>query len=322
MPDRWDQWKYTAEHSRFYSIDQGNSSAADRFRLFALAGLEKNLTRRANHRHIVILAAIEPAPGNRSRAFCIAASAQKILKISAVGVRHMREDCAGNRNTGNVDGARSGSKRDAGFGFCWAPPTQKAVHVIFWNADHSTKPNAAVPRRGRDIARYLIAISALVLSLTQAPSARADSASWLAKVSAYVADLDELLSKERNWNTPYMDLTKRSFPIYDCEADALLEVVSGSRFIRSISYHSRTNQYLILFSNGDADASVAYLVSEKKSNAATADFPINSELNEMPERIFLTYTNATVVPYDGSVLGHHIVLNYVDSDGVHHTLPR
>jgi hypothetical protein len=40
----------------------------------------------------------------------------------------------------------------------------------------------------------------------------------------------------------------------------------------------------------------------------------------MPERIFLTYTNATAVPYDGSVLGHHIVLNYIDSDGVHHTL--
>jgi hypothetical protein len=40
----------------------------------------------------------------------------------------------------------------------------------------------------------------------------------------------------------------------------------------------------------------------------------------MPERIFLPYTNATAVPYEGSVLGHHIVLNYIDSDGVHHTL--
>jgi hypothetical protein len=40
----------------------------------------------------------------------------------------------------------------------------------------------------------------------------------------------------------------------------------------------------------------------------------------MPEKIFLTYTNATAVPYQGSVLGHHIVLNYVDSIGVHHTL--
>jgi hypothetical protein len=40
----------------------------------------------------------------------------------------------------------------------------------------------------------------------------------------------------------------------------------------------------------------------------------------MTERIFLTYTNATAVPYQGSVLGHHIVLNYVDSDGQHYTL--
>lgn len=40
----------------------------------------------------------------------------------------------------------------------------------------------------------------------------------------------------------------------------------------------------------------------------------------MSERIFLTYTNATAVPYQGSVLGHHVVLNYIDSNGVHHTL--
>jgi hypothetical protein len=41
---------------------------------------------------------------------------------------------------------------------------------------------------------------------------------------------------------------------------------------------------------------------------------------QMPERIFLTYTNATAVPYQGSTIGHHTVLNYVDSDGKHHTL--
>jgi len=40
----------------------------------------------------------------------------------------------------------------------------------------------------------------------------------------------------------------------------------------------------------------------------------------MPERIFLTYTNATAVPYQGSVLGHHIVLNYIDANGAHHSL--
>jgi hypothetical protein len=40
----------------------------------------------------------------------------------------------------------------------------------------------------------------------------------------------------------------------------------------------------------------------------------------MSERIFLTYTNATAVPYQESVLGHHVVLNYIDSHGVIHTL--
>ena len=40
----------------------------------------------------------------------------------------------------------------------------------------------------------------------------------------------------------------------------------------------------------------------------------------MSEKIFLTYTNATAVPYQGSVLGYHVVLNYIDSNGRHHTL--
>lgn len=40
----------------------------------------------------------------------------------------------------------------------------------------------------------------------------------------------------------------------------------------------------------------------------------------MSERIFLAYTNATAVPYQGSVLGHHAVINYIDSNGKHHTL--
>jgi hypothetical protein len=40
----------------------------------------------------------------------------------------------------------------------------------------------------------------------------------------------------------------------------------------------------------------------------------------MSEKIFLTYTNATAAPYQGSVLGHHIVLNYIDANGAHHTL--
>jgi hypothetical protein len=40
----------------------------------------------------------------------------------------------------------------------------------------------------------------------------------------------------------------------------------------------------------------------------------------MRERIFLTYTNASSLPYHGAILGHHVVLNYIDANGYHHTL--
>jgi hypothetical protein len=40
----------------------------------------------------------------------------------------------------------------------------------------------------------------------------------------------------------------------------------------------------------------------------------------MPEKIFMTYTNATAMPYAGWTLGNHVVLNYVDADGNRHTL--
>jgi hypothetical protein len=98
-------------------------------------------------------------------------------------------------------------------------------------ADNPTKLSADVPKR-RWLVSYLIAVGALFLCLAQVPSARADSASCIAKVSSYVAELDELLSKERNWITPYNDLNKRYFPFRDCEADALLEVVRRSSFVR------------------------------------------------------------------------------------------
>jgi hypothetical protein len=88
---------------------------------------------------------------------------------------------------------------------------------------------------------YLTAFGALLVA--QAPNARADSASCLTKASSFVTELDELLLKEKNWSTPYFDLIDRYFPLRDCEADALLDVVRGSRFIRSISYHARTNQF-------------------------------------------------------------------------------
>src|SRR3954451_19238753 len=40
----------------------------------------------------------------------------------------------------------------------------------------------------------------------------------------------------------------------------------------------------------------------------------------MSERIYMTYTTASATNANGIVLGSHIVLNYIDSNGLHHTL--
>src|ERR1700722_8051799 len=114
--------------------------------------------------------------------------------------------------------------------------------------------------------RYLAAVGALLLSLTQISDARADSASCLGKASSFVAELDELLSKEKNWLTPYVDLKERYFPLRDCEADALLDVVRRSKFLRSVSHNPRTNSYLIHFSCDAVLFGFGYLASEKKSD--------------------------------------------------------
>jgi hypothetical protein len=110
----------------------------------------------------------------------------------------------------------------------------------------------------------------VILCLAQTSSARADSASCIAKVSSYVAELDALLSKERNWITPYFDLNERYLPSRDCEADALLEVVSRSRFIQPIDYHPGLKEYFIGFSSDDVRVGFTYLASEKKSRFDSA----------------------------------------------------
>jgi hypothetical protein len=120
------------------------------------------------------------------------------------------------------------------------------------------------------VARYLAAIAAFLILET--PGTRADSTSCLAKATSFVVQLDELLSIEKNRITPYFELLERYFPLRDCEVDALLDTARESRFIRSISYHARTKQYFVVFSSADVQASFAYLVSEKKSQTASAGF--------------------------------------------------
>jgi hypothetical protein len=114
------------------------------------------------------------------------------------------------------------------------------------------------------------AAAIVLLLLMQASIARADPVFCINKVKAYVAELDQLLAKERNWITPYNDLNKRYFAFEDCDTDALLEEVKRSRFIESIAYYPRVKEYYIHFSSRDVLVSFVYRASEKKSDTPSA----------------------------------------------------
>jgi hypothetical protein len=116
----------------------------------------------------------------------------------------------------------------------------------------------------------LVVLGAVLLAFAKVPNAHADSATCLAKAGAFVAELDELLDKEKYHSQPYSDLAERYFPLGDCEAEALLDVVRQSRFIRSISYFPHKNEYFISFERDYFGASFGYFVSERKSELAGA----------------------------------------------------
>jgi hypothetical protein len=125
-------------------------------------------------------------------------------------------------------------------------------------------------RRVLAIVLKVVLTGLFVLALMHVSAARADSASCLAKAASFVAELDELLEKEQEWDTPYPNLVKRYFPLRDCEAGALLDVVRQSRFIRSIQHNPRTNEYHVLFERDVWGAWFSYLVAERKSTTADA----------------------------------------------------
>jgi hypothetical protein len=116
------------------------------------------------------------------------------------------------------------------------------------------------------------AVGSLLLCFAHGSVARGESRSCTEKVSSYVAELDQLLSKEREWITPYDDLNSRYVPFLDCEGDALLEEVVKSRFIEPITYNPRSKEFLIDFSNGDVKVQFAYDVKERRSSYHSAKF--------------------------------------------------
>ncbi len=120
------------------------------------------------------------------------------------------------------------------------------------------------------VGRVLVIGAVALLALAWLPQARADSDSCLAKATAFVAELDELLEKDQEWNRPYSNLVERYFPLRDCEAEALLDIVRRSRFIPSIQYSPRTSEYHVLFERDVWGAWFSYLAAERKSTTAGA----------------------------------------------------
>ena len=56
-------------------------------------------------------------------------------------------------------------------------------------------------------------VSASLLLMAQASTARADHASCMEKAKSYFAEIDQLLSKEKNWIMPFVELNERYSPL-------------------------------------------------------------------------------------------------------------
>jgi len=115
----------------------------------------------------------------------------------------------------------------------------------------------------RSITFSLITSSSL---LVQASTARADHASCMEKAKSYFAEIDQLLSKEKNWIMPFVELNERYAPLEDCDTDLLLqEATSRSRFIQPILYNPHAKYYLVRFWSNDVKVEFSYNALTKKS---------------------------------------------------------
>jgi hypothetical protein len=111
---------------------------------------------------------------------------------------------------------------------------------------------------------------AFCLCVTPAASALADDTpACVAKVSAYVAELDQLLSTRIPWFRPhkigpYDELQRKYFPFGDCDGDPVMIEASKSRFFQSIGYNPAGKTYSVKFSNAVVDTGFSYDVRKRK----------------------------------------------------------
>ena len=132
------------------------------------------------------------------------------------------------------------------------------------------RSSASTAGMDRWLCSAVIVLALLLISLT---SVRGDdTASCVAKMSAYVAELDELLSSERNWITPFIRLNKKFFPFIDCDADPLLEEASRSRFFLHVIYYPRAKEYYVRFASRDVEVGFAYVIRERRTKEVGAGF--------------------------------------------------
>src|SRR5437762_5211650 len=113
----------------------------------------------------------------------------------------------------------------------------------------------------RSMAFSLITSSLL---LAQASATRADPVLCLEKAKSYFAEIVQLLSKEKNWIMPFVELNERYSPLEDCDTDLLLQEATQTRFIQPIIYNPHAKYYLVRFWSNDVKVEFAYSALEKK----------------------------------------------------------
>jgi hypothetical protein len=108
------------------------------------------------------------------------------------------------------------------------------------------------------------------LLLAQLSSARADPVLCLEKAKSYFAEIGQLLSKEKNWIMPFVELNERYSPLEDCDTDLLLQEATQWRYIQPIIYNPHAKAYLVRFWSDDVTVEFAYDSRKKKSRAHSA----------------------------------------------------
>jgi len=111
---------------------------------------------------------------------------------------------------------------------------------------------------------------ALLLCVARASTASADPASCLEKATSYVAEVDQVLAKEKDLITPFQDLNKRYSEFRDCDTDVLLVTVWRSPFLIDITYNPQAKRYYIRFSSKEVEVGFAFSARDKKSSSLSA----------------------------------------------------